>query len=227
MIRAKVEMLRARIAAGAQAEAARDEARAYFELAREFLAPTAPRLVAIGGLSGSGKSAVARARSRLVLGAFPGSRHCAKRCRAQAPVRRRARGTAAGSALMRQRSPTQVYAMCRKRALLALLGGQAVIVDAVQAKPEERAAMAALAAQARRSLHRALARSSSASSCGRGWRRAKAMCPTRRLPWSMSSSATRSARKASQSSMQAARSIRSPRTASSGSADAPVRFIVC
>ena len=39
----------------------------------------------------------------------------------------------------------QVYAMCRKRALMALSAAQAVIVDAVHAKPEERAALATLA----------------------------------------------------------------------------------
>ena len=41
----------------------------------------------------------------------------------------------------------RVYAMCRKRALMALEGGQAVIVDAVHAKKEERDALAALAAE--------------------------------------------------------------------------------
>ncbi|HET7211882.1 MAG TPA: AAA family ATPase, partial [Methyloceanibacter sp.] len=40
----------------------------------------------------------------------------------------------------------RVYAMCRKRALLALEGGQSVIVDAVHARAEEREALAALAA---------------------------------------------------------------------------------
>jgi predicted kinase len=41
----------------------------------------------------------------------------------------------------------QVYAMSRKRAMMALLGGQAAIVDAVHAKPEEREELAALAAK--------------------------------------------------------------------------------
>ena len=61
MIRAKVEILRASKAdRGEIREQARSEARAYFELARDFLAPAdGPRLVAIGGLSGSGKSTVA------------------------------------------------------------------------------------------------------------------------------------------------------------------------
>ncbi len=38
-----------------------------------------------------------------------------------------------------------VYAACRKRAALALEGGQTAIVDAVQAKEEEREALAAIA----------------------------------------------------------------------------------
>ncbi len=75
MIRAKVELLRAGKAAKGEAEAARLEARAYVELARDFLkAPRRPRLIAIGGLSGSGKSAVARAIAPHV-GACPGAVH--------------------------------------------------------------------------------------------------------------------------------------------------------
>ena len=50
-------------------------------------APPRPRLIAIGGLSGSGKSAVARAIAPHV-GAFPGRGACAKRRRAEALVRR-------------------------------------------------------------------------------------------------------------------------------------------
>ena len=73
-IRAKVELLRARMAPHGQAAAAREEARVYFELAQRFLAPAAPRLIAIGGLSGTGKSAVARAIAPSV-GAFPGAVH--------------------------------------------------------------------------------------------------------------------------------------------------------
>ena len=74
-VRAKVELLRAGLAAPGSADAAREEARAYFALARDFLdARAAPRLIAIGGLSGSGKSAVARAIAPHI-GAFPGAVH--------------------------------------------------------------------------------------------------------------------------------------------------------
>ena len=131
--------------AGSQAEAVRDEARAYFALAREFLAPTAPRLVAVGGLSGTGKSAVSRAIAPW-LGAFPG----AVIVRSDVE-RKRLFGVAPEERLpARAYAPEvsdQVYAMSRKRAMMALFGGQAVIVDAVQAKPEEREALAALAAK--------------------------------------------------------------------------------
>ena len=72
MIRAKVELLRAQKAAPDDEAAALAEVRAYFDLARAFLAPVPARLVAIGGLSGSGKSAVARAIAP-EIGAFPGA----------------------------------------------------------------------------------------------------------------------------------------------------------
>lgn len=143
MIRAKVEMLRAGAAERAKAEA-RGEARSYFELARSFLqAPEKPRLIAIGGLSGSGKSAVASAIAP-ELGAFPGAVHVRsdverKRLFGVPPkTRLPPEAYAAGVS-------DEVYAMCRKRARLALRSGRTVIVDAVHAKPEERAAIEALA----------------------------------------------------------------------------------
>ncbi|MGD9500928.1 MAG: AAA family ATPase [Methyloceanibacter sp.] len=143
-VRAKVALLRAGLAGRESAEAVREEARAYFRLARNFLNPPPPRLVAIGGLSGSGKSALGRAIAPHI-GAFPG----AVIVRSDI-ARKRLFGVSP-----RERLPQQaytlavterVYAMCRKRALLGLEGGQSVIVDAVQARPEERQALAALAA---------------------------------------------------------------------------------
>jgi predicted kinase len=144
-IRAKVEMLRARMAGRSQAEAVRDEARAYFALAQAFLVPTVPRLIAVGGLSGTGKSAVARAIASW-LGIFPG----AVIVRSDVE-RKRLFGVAQEERLpARAYAPAvsdEVYAMSRKRAMMALLGGQAVIVDAVHAKPEEREALAGVAAR--------------------------------------------------------------------------------
>ncbi len=147
MIRAKVEVLRAsRSEKGDTKDEARREARGYFELARNFVAPPHPaRLVAIGGLSGTGKSVLAREIAPH-LGAFPG----AVRVRSDVE-RKRLFGVKPETRLPRRAYAAEVsdeaYAMCRKRARLALRAGQSVIVDAVHAKPEERAAIEALAAE--------------------------------------------------------------------------------
>jgi aminoglycoside phosphotransferase family enzyme/predicted kinase len=143
MIRAKVELLRAREAGGAKS-AAPDDVRDYFDLARGYLVPQGLRLVAIGGLSGSGKSAVARAIAP-EIGAFPGavivrSDMERKRLFGVAPEERLSeRAYAVGVS-------DQVYALCRARAVLALQAGRSVIVDAVHAKPQERDAVRDLAA---------------------------------------------------------------------------------
>jgi predicted kinase len=143
-IRAKVEMLRANTAAET-AEAARIEVRSYFDLARCFLTPTLPRLIGIGGLSGSGKSAISRAIAPCI-GAFPGAVHIRsdverKRLFGVAPTERLPESAYAPAV------SDEVYAICRKRALMALGGGQAVIVDAVHAKQDEREALAVLASE--------------------------------------------------------------------------------
>ncbi len=144
MIRAKVELLRARASTQGKATA-RGEARAYFELAGAFLAPERPRLIAIGGLSGSGKSAVAKAIAPHI-GAFPGAVHVRSDVE-----RKRLFGVAQNHRLPeRAYAPEvsdRVYAICRKRARMVLEGGHAVIVDAVHARLEERKALAALAAE--------------------------------------------------------------------------------
>ena len=147
MIRAKVEILRASKADTGEIRAqARSEARAYFELAGDFLAPAdGPRLVAIGGLSGSGKSTVAAAIAPHV-GAFPGAVHVRSDVE-----RKRLFGVAPETRLPDQAYAAEisdeVYAICRKRARLALSAGRTVIVDAVHVKPEERAAIESLATE--------------------------------------------------------------------------------
>jgi aminoglycoside phosphotransferase family enzyme/predicted kinase len=140
-VRAKVDLLRSRVVQSGGETAL--EAKAYFALAGKFLAPAAPRLVAIGGLSGSGKSAVARAIAPL-LGAFPGAVHVRsdverKRLFGVAPDQWLPAGAYAAEV------SDQVYAICRKRALMALEGGQAAILDAVHAKESEREATARVA----------------------------------------------------------------------------------
>src|SRR5262245_14122720 len=143
-VRAKVELLRAALAAPGRADSVREEARAYFALAQDFLVLARPRLVAIGGLSGSGKSVVARAIAPHI-GAFPGavivrSDFERKRLFGVGPLER------LPPSAYTPEVPERVYALCRKRAFLALQGGQSLIVDAVHARAYEREALTALAA---------------------------------------------------------------------------------
>ena len=146
MIRAKVALLRAGLSSGSQIEAQAPVA-SYVLLARDYLsARPRPQLVAIGGLSGSGKSSVAQALAPH-LGAFPGAVHVRSDVE-----RKRMFGVDAGERLPRSAYAAEVsdivYGICRKRALMALEGGQAVIVDAVHAKKEERDAIVEIAARA-------------------------------------------------------------------------------
>ena len=73
MIRAKVELLRASLDPVSREEARR-RATSYVLLARDYLERQRPQLIAIGGLSGSGKSSVAQALAPH-LGVFPGAVH--------------------------------------------------------------------------------------------------------------------------------------------------------
>ena len=96
-IRAKVLGFAATAAAGSAVPAA-GEARDYLERALGYLNPPPARLVAIGGVSGTGKSTLAR---RLAAEARSGARRGdpAQRRRPQAHVRARARRAAAAGSL--------------------------------------------------------------------------------------------------------------------------------
>jgi uncharacterized protein len=151
MIRAKVELLRVRQSPDDGTARALEEVRAYFDLACAYLVPTKARLIAVGGLSGSGKSTVARALAPEIA-PFPGavvvrSDVERKRLFGVAPEER------LPASAYTQEVSDEVYALCRKRAALALEAGWSVIVDAVHAKPEERDALAALAAEYGAAFH--------------------------------------------------------------------------
>jgi uncharacterized protein len=143
LIRAKVEVLRAEQTPAKDREKIQARAHAYSLLAREFLMPKSPRLIAIGGVSGSGKSTVARMLAPRI-GAFPGAVHIRSDVE-----RKRLFGvpfeTRLPQAAYAPEMAELVYASCAKRAALALEGGQTAIVDAVQAKQEEREALVSLA----------------------------------------------------------------------------------
>jgi len=118
-------------------------ARAYQRLALAFLQPSPPRLMAIGGLSGSGKTTTA-------LKVAPGIGRAPGAVVVRSDVeRKRVAGVAledrmpAGS--YTAESSAQVYAAILARAERALRAGHSVVLDAVFAKPEERQAAEALA----------------------------------------------------------------------------------
>ena len=140
MIRAKVELLRGELKPESRAEA-QARAASHVLLARSYLERKRPQLIAIGGLSGSGKSSVAQALAPQ-LSAFPGA------VLVRSDVERKRLFGVPGE----ERLPRSAYAAevsdIVYRALMALMGGHSVIVDAVHAKREERDAVAEIAARA-------------------------------------------------------------------------------
>ncbi len=129
------------LAAQAGADAAViDEARAYLALALRLLAPQPARLVAVGGLSGSGKSTVAAALADRV-GPPPGARVLASD-----RIRKRRFGVAAETRLppdaYRPAVSEAVYAEQASRAAAILQGGHGVVVEAVFDRAPDRARIA-------------------------------------------------------------------------------------
>jgi aminoglycoside phosphotransferase family enzyme/predicted kinase len=120
-------------------------ARDYQRVALGFLQPAPPRLVAIGGLSGSGKTTTALQLAP-EIGRTPG----AVVVRSDVE-RKRSAGLAleehmpAGS--YTQEASNKVYALMLERAGQALRAGHSVVLDAVFAKPAERQGAEALAAR--------------------------------------------------------------------------------
>jgi predicted kinase len=107
--------------------------------------PRAPRLIAIGGLSGSGKSRLARHLAPLV-GPPPGARvvrtDSTRKRLAGVPL-----GSRLGASFYSETAGQRTYEAVTTEAADALAGGRAVIADAVFARPEERAAIARVAAE--------------------------------------------------------------------------------
>lgn len=130
----------------AHVDAARDcrvEARAYYDLAGELLRAPAPRIVAIGGLSGAGKSSVA-AHLAPELGAAPGARVVnSDRLRKQmfgvAPTARLPQTAYASEVSAR------VYASMFDEARRVAKSGWPAIVDAVFDRLEDREAIEGIA----------------------------------------------------------------------------------
>lgn len=120
------------------------ESRDYLELAAELLRPRAPRVVAIGGLSGTGKSNLAHALAP-AIGSVPGARILRSDV-----LRKRSFGvspeTRLPAAAYEPAVTERVYGLLRGEAAETLDGRYAVLADAVFLRPDERDAIAKVAA---------------------------------------------------------------------------------
>jgi aminoglycoside phosphotransferase family enzyme/predicted kinase len=121
-------------------------ARHYLDAAIAHLAPPAPRLLAVGGYSGSGKTTVARDLAP-ELGPAPGavvlrSDEFRKRLWGRAPLEKLPPEAYAPG------QSDRVYGALLDAARDALAAGRAVVLDAAFLRPEERAAAEALAREA-------------------------------------------------------------------------------
>jgi predicted kinase len=112
------------------------EARSYFELAHKFLQETSPRLVAIGGLCGSGKTTVAEALAAHI-GVPPGARIVESD-----RIRKTLHGVPPETRLpdkaYRPEVSDKVYREMAWRTGLILSEGGSVVADAVFDRPADR-----------------------------------------------------------------------------------------
>lgn len=144
-IRAMVTAERAAQEDPQAAERDRDVARKYLGAALAYAAPSRPRLLAIGGLSGTGKSTLGAALAPHLVPA-PGAVHL------RSDLERKTLFGVAETA----RLPAEAYARAvsgrvydalLRKARVVLAAGHAVVVDAVYAMPQERQAIETIAAE--------------------------------------------------------------------------------
>jgi aminoglycoside phosphotransferase family enzyme/predicted kinase len=139
-VRAKTSVAASALQSDAQKRVALQElGREYLGMALELLRPATPCLIAIGGLSGSGKSSLARALAP-AIGAVPGA----------VVVRSdEIRKHLCGVPELTRLGPTgylpelshRVYGVLAERSAAVVRAGHAAIADAVFARPEDRIAI--------------------------------------------------------------------------------------
>ncbi len=145
-IRAKVTAARLAGASDNERPAIARAALRYFTLALDLLAPAMPAIVCTGGLSGTGKSVLARA----LAPRFP---PCPGAVMLRSDIERKASyGVGETDRLppdaYRPEISVQIYARLTERATRIARAGYSVVVDAVFASPSERAAIEAVARDA-------------------------------------------------------------------------------
>jgi predicted kinase len=127
-------------------ESQRQDVRRYFDTAMHCLAGEAPRVIAVGGLSGTGKSRLARALAPY-LGPSPGARVVRTDV-----IRKRLAGVSMFERLdpsfYSQTMTERTYRTCYEQVRRVIDAGHAAIMDAVFSREEERHAIAAVAGDA-------------------------------------------------------------------------------
>jgi aminoglycoside phosphotransferase family enzyme/predicted kinase len=144
-VRAKIAAIRFREIEASPAMKA--EALRYLEVAIAALAPKPPVLIALGGLSGSGKSTIGREIAAGV-GRAPGAVHIRSDIERKRMLKAPELEHLPPSAY-RMEVTSRVFAALRDHAGIALRAGQSIIVDAVHLHPEERQLIEAVATDAR------------------------------------------------------------------------------
>ncbi len=139
-IRAHVTATALEHAAGAKMAC---DAHRYFDLAERFLQPQPCRLVAIGGLSGTGKSTLAAGLAP-ELGLRPGARVLRSDVTRKLLLGVDPEERLPATAYTRETS-ARVYDALRRKAAVGLAAGYTVIIDAVAQKEEERNSFAEVA----------------------------------------------------------------------------------
>lgn len=145
-IRARVALDKRKVVGKHERPSAVEEARNYAALAAKLIAPAPPRLIAVGGLSGTGKTTVAAGVAPAVLPP-PGAVHLRSDIE-----RKRLAGVGElerlpASAYTPEASE-QIYARLNTLARRVLAAGHSAVIDAVFARPGERAAAEAVAKEA-------------------------------------------------------------------------------
>jgi len=151
--------VRAKVSASAEASqqddagraAMRQEATRCFDAAGRYLDPAQPDLVAIGGLSGTGKTTLARTLAP-ARGRPPGALHLRTDL-----LRKQMWGAGEFDRLPQEAYAPEfterVYAELLARAAKGLAAGQSVVADAVWLKPQERAEIQSVAQRAGAPFH--------------------------------------------------------------------------
>ena len=141
-IRAMVALDRAKLGVS-EASGSVSAALATLSFAEAYLTPSRPRLIAIGGFSGTGKTTLAKALAP-AIGVAPGALHFRSDLERKwlAKVEETERLPAGGYTV---EASEAVYERVITRAQAALQAGQSVIVDAVFTKASERAEVQAIA----------------------------------------------------------------------------------